>query len=142
MRISGWAALAAAMTISVPAMAQDDAQPGVISYPAAYFAKSGPNTALDMVQRLPGFTFERGVAVRGLEGGGGNVLIDGEPVVSKNDSLDEMLRRIPVGSVLKVEVIRAARRHRHARQDGGRQRGPQIPGGISWGAQRHQLGHL
>lgn len=106
MRMTGWAALAAALAVSGAAFAENDAQPGVISYSAAFFAESGPNTALDMVQRLPGFTFERGVAVRGLEGGGGNVLIDGEPVVSKNDSLDEMLRRIPVGSVLRVDVIR------------------------------------
>ncbi|OYU69732.1 MAG: TonB-dependent receptor [Alphaproteobacteria bacterium PA2] len=106
MRMTGWAALAAALAVSGTAFAENDAQPGVISYSAAFFAESGPNTALDMVQRLPGFTFERGVAVRGLEGGGGNVLIDGEPVVSKNDGLDDILRRIPVGSVLRVEVIR------------------------------------
>jgi outer membrane receptor protein involved in Fe transport len=104
--MTGWAALAAALAVSGTAFAENDAQPGVISYSAAFFAESGPNTALDMVQRLPGFTFERGVAVRGLEGGGGNVLIDGEPVVSKNDGLDDILRRIPVGSVLRVDVIR------------------------------------
>ena len=106
MRMKGWAALAAALTFSGAALAEEGAQPGVISYSGAFFAETGPNTALDMVQRLPGFTFDKGVVVRGLEGGGGNVLIDGEPVVSKNDTLDEILRRIPVGSVLRVDVIR------------------------------------
>ncbi|OXE37095.1 MAG: hypothetical protein CGW95_03595 [Phenylobacterium zucineum] len=103
---TGWAVFALALTMSGAALAGDGAEPGVISYSAAFLAETGPNTALDMVQRLPGFTFDKGVVVRGLEGGGGNVLIDGEPVVSKNDTLDEMLRRIPVGSVLRVDVIR------------------------------------
>lgn len=106
MRNLSLAALAVAMAVSGEAVAADAPQAGVISYSSAFFAETGPNTALDMVQRLPGFTFDRGVAVRGLEGGGGNVLIDGEPVVSKNDTLDEMLRRIPVASVLRVDVIR------------------------------------
>ncbi|MCA3753266.1 MAG: TonB-dependent receptor [Phenylobacterium sp.] len=82
------------------------AERGVISYPPSFFAEVGPSTALDMVQRLPGFSFDRGAAVRGLSGAGGNVLIDGEPPVSKNDSLEEILRRIPVSSVLRIDVIR------------------------------------
>ncbi len=106
MRRFGWAVIALALLASGEASAANAAETGVISYSTAFFAETGPNTALDMVQRLPGFTFDRGVVVRGLEGGGGNVLIDGEPVVSKNDTLDEMLRRIPVGSVLRVDVIR------------------------------------
>lgn len=79
---------------------------GVISYPPSFFADVGPSTALEMVQRLPGFTFDRGAAVRGLSGSGGNVLIDGEPPVSKNDTLEEILRRIPVSSVQRIDVIR------------------------------------
>jgi outer membrane receptor protein involved in Fe transport len=82
------------------------AERGVISYPPSFFADVGPSTALEMVQRLPGFSFDRGAAVRGLSGSGGNVLIDGEPPVSKNDSLEEILRRIPVSSVLRIDVIR------------------------------------
>jgi len=77
-----------------------------MSYPPSYFADVGPSTALEMVQRLPGFTFDKGAAVRGLSGSGGNVLIDGEPPVSKNDTLEEVLRRIPVSSVLRIDVIR------------------------------------
>ena len=108
MRFMGMAAIAASLMISGAAHAADAAQAGVISYSSAYFAETGPNTALDMVQRLPGFTFDRGVVVRGLEGGGGNVLIDGEPVVSKNDTLDDLLRRMPAASVLRVDVIRGS----------------------------------
>lgn len=88
------------------APAEAGAPQGVISYPPTFFADVGPSTALEMVQRLPGFSFDRGAAVRGLSGSGGNVLIDGEPPVSKNDSLEEILRRIPVSSVQRIDVIR------------------------------------
>ncbi len=88
--------------------ASPDASTGVISYPPAFFAEVGPTTALDMVMRLPGFAFDKGAAVRGLSGSGGNVLIDGEAPVAKNDSLEEILRRIPVSAVLRVDVIRGS----------------------------------
>ena len=40
--------------------------PGVISYPPAFFAEQRPTTALDMVQRLPGFSLDGGDNVRGF----------------------------------------------------------------------------
>lgn len=99
------AATLAATLCSTPAAAQEPPG-GVIAYPPAFFAEMGTSTALDMVQRLPGFNFDKGAAVRGLAGAGGNVLIDGEPPVSKNDTLEEVLKRIPIGSILRIEVIR------------------------------------
>ena len=99
------AAASAPPAATAPATATA-AQQGVISYPPSFFADVGPSTALEMIQRLPGFSFDRGAAVRGLSGAGGNVLIDGEPPVSKNDSLEEILRRIPVSSVQRIDVIR------------------------------------
>lgn len=86
--------------------AEPPTAPGVLTYPPSFFAEVGPSNALDMVMRLPGFTFDKGTVVRGLEGSGGNVLIDGQVPVSKNDTLDEMLRRIPANSVARVDVIR------------------------------------
>ena len=78
----------------------------VTSYPAAFFAADQPNTALDMVNRLPGFTFDNGGAVRGFAGAAGNVIIDGARPASKDDSVGDLLRRIPASSVLRIEVIR------------------------------------
>jgi outer membrane receptor protein involved in Fe transport len=80
----------------------------VISYPAAFFADARPNTALDMVQRLPGFVFDAGAGtdVRGLEGGAGNVLIDGRRSLSKTEPLEETLRRVPAGAVERIDIIR------------------------------------
>ncbi|MDP3175455.1 MAG: hypothetical protein Q8M88_13560, partial [Phenylobacterium sp.] len=86
-----------------PAVAPDQ---GIIAYPASFFADTSPTSALDMVQRLPGFQFDKGQAVRGLAAAAGNVLIDGEAPVAKNDTLDEILKRIPVSAVLRIELIR------------------------------------
>ena len=97
------AALIAAGTVQA---AEPEKATGVLSYPPSFFAESSPTTSLDMVQRVPGFTFDKGTVVRGLEGSGGNVLVDGEVSVSKNDTLDEILRRIPASSVARIDVIR------------------------------------
>jgi len=78
----------------------------ITSYPAAYFSASSPTNALEMVQRLPGFTFDSGAAVRGFGGAAGNVLIDGVRPAAKDDSIDQVLFRIPASSVDRIEVIR------------------------------------
>lgn len=99
--------LAAGPALAAPAIeAPEPAATGVIAYPPSFFAEAAPDTAYDMVLRLPGFTFDKGAAVRGLAGSGGNVLIDGQPPVSKNDALDELLKRIPAASVARIELIR------------------------------------
>ena len=79
---------------------------GTTNYPPSFFVEAQPTSAYDMVIRLPGFTFDRGASVRGLAGAAGNVLIDGQPPVSKNDTLDEILKRIPTSSVERIELIR------------------------------------
>jgi hypothetical protein len=81
-------------------------QQGVISYPAAYFTSYQPANAMEMVNRLPGFSLDSGSSVRGFEGSAGNVLIDGQRPASKTDSLDEMLRRMPASQVERIDLIR------------------------------------
>jgi len=78
----------------------------VISYPPSFFAAQRPNTAWDMVDRLPGFTYDGGDSVRGFAGAAGNVVIDGQRPTTKNDDLQSMLKRIPAGDVDHIEVIR------------------------------------
>ena len=78
----------------------------VVSYPAAFFASAQPNTAMEMIARLPGFTFDAGDGVRGFSGAAGNVLIDGERPTTKSDDLESILRRIPASQVERIEVIR------------------------------------
>jgi hypothetical protein len=83
-----------------------DAPAAVTSYPPGFFAAVQPNTALDMVNDLPGFTLDLGDAVRGFGGAAGNVLVDGERPASKSDPLDEVLKRIPARSVARIDLIR------------------------------------
>jgi hypothetical protein len=82
------------------------ANAGVTSYQPVFFAGVRPNTALDMVNALPGFSLDTGNAVRGFGGAAGNVLIDGDRPATKNDTLDEVLKRIPASSVARIDVIR------------------------------------
>jgi outer membrane receptor protein involved in Fe transport len=79
---------------------------GITSYPPSFFADGNVSTAIDMVQRLPGFTLDTGASVRGYEGAAGNVLVDGARPASKTDPLDQILYRIPASQVDHIEVIR------------------------------------
>jgi len=82
------------------------AQQGVTSYAPAFFAAQQPSTAVDMLNRIPGFTLENGATVRGFEGAAGNVLIDGQRPSSKSDSLQDVLFRIPASKVDRIDIIR------------------------------------
>ncbi|HEY0649621.1 TonB-dependent receptor plug domain-containing protein [Phenylobacterium sp.] len=79
---------------------------GVIAYPPAFFAARQPDTARDMIERLPGFLLESGSGARGFEGTAGNVLIDGQRPASKTDGLYDILGRISASKVARIEVIR------------------------------------
>jgi outer membrane receptor protein involved in Fe transport len=103
---AGPQAAAQAVPAAAPAPPAAAAERGVIAYPPSFFAELKPISAYDMVLRIPGFTFDKGVVVRGLAGSSGNVLIDGQPPVSKNDVLDDILKRIPAASVERIELIR------------------------------------
>lgn len=135
MRKTIWLATAAASVLAAPALAQttpsqsptpdsavqapvptgpvqtspavDAAQQGVLVFEPAFFADSRPSTALDMINRLPGFGLEFGnTGARGFAGTTGNVLVDGERPSSKSEGLDNILRRISADSVERVELIR------------------------------------
>jgi len=90
----------AAVVVAAPA------QNGVISYPASYFAALQSQNANEMLGHLPGFTLDSGNSSRGYEGSAGNVLIDGQRPASKTDSLDEILKRMPIGVVERIDLIR------------------------------------
>jgi hypothetical protein len=81
---------------------------GVIPYLPSFFAGFKPTSAFDMVQRLPGFSFNGGADVRGFGGAAGNVLIDGERPSSKAVPLQQLLQRIPVSQVERIDLVRDA----------------------------------
>lgn len=91
---------------AMPAAEGTAAQQGVIVYTPADFAAARPNTALDLVNRLPGFSLDTGENVRGFAGAAGNVLVDGQRPTIKTESLSDYLARITIGQIERVELIR------------------------------------
>ncbi len=94
-------AVLAGMPVCAPAFAQDQ----VVSYDPEFFASARPATARDMIDRLPGFSFDGGDGSRGFSGNAGNVLINGKRPASKNDSLSTVLSRIVADQVERIDVI-------------------------------------
>ena len=97
------------------ALAQAPASPSdaagaasVTPYPASFFAPMGPETAYDMVLRIPGFSFDDGSTVRGFAGAVGNVLIDGQRPTSKTDDVAGVLQRLPPAAVERIDLIRGS----------------------------------
>jgi outer membrane receptor protein involved in Fe transport len=95
--------MAAAVLGAVGARAQES---NILTYPASFFTEARPNTAYDMISRLPGFVFDNGNTARGFAGTAVNVLIDGQRPTSKSDDLQSVLARIPASDVEKIEIIR------------------------------------
>ena len=118
--LSSLSVLALSAAMASPAWAQDQGdQPapesaptsapaqtlGTTVYQAAFFAPSAPQTALDIARLVPGFNLDLGdTAVRGFAQAAGNVVINGSRPSSKSESLTSVLRNIPAGQVVRVEV--------------------------------------
>lgn len=90
------------------AVVLDDSQDqqGVVDYPAAFFARYQPNTALDMVQQVPGFQLNDGSGERGFGTSAGNILINDRRLSAKQDRPSAILARIPASRVERIELIR------------------------------------
>ena len=78
----------------------------VVTYPAEFFTRYRPNTALDMVNQVPGFLLDDGGDERGFGSAVGNVLINDRYPSAKQDKPSQILLRIPAGQVQKIELIR------------------------------------
>lgn len=99
-------AFVGALSVSTCAAAQVAQNP--IAFEAEFFAPFSPRTALDMVERVPGFVVDEGEERRGFSGAQGNVLIDGEPPTAKAQELDDILSRIPASDVIRIELLRGS----------------------------------
>lgn len=97
---------------ATPALALAQAAPGteqaddVLTYEPVFFADYNPQSALDLVSRVPGFDLQGGGGGRGLDAALGNVLIDGRRPSSKA-GVTTLLQRLPAATVLRVELIRS-----------------------------------
>ena len=103
-----------ALAIAAGAPALADTRPqtpvasdqGILVFDPAFFADARPNTALDMVNRIPGFAVNDGDGSRGFEGAVGNILINGARPASKNDAGSSVLGRTLASRVERIELIR------------------------------------
>jgi len=115
------AAIAIVAALPVPALAQDtgDMPPpeateepqgtsGHDVYVPADFARFAPRNALDMLNNVPGFSIQSDDQGRGLGQASTNVLINGERVASKSESVFDVLRRITSSQVVRIEIVDGA----------------------------------
>lgn len=102
--------MAAMCLLAAPAVAVRDSEAGVVIYTPAAFAEFLPQSANDLVRRLPGFEVDEGDEVRGLSGAQGNVLINGRRPPPRSGSLGARLNTIRVEDVERLELIEAGAR--------------------------------
>jgi outer membrane receptor for ferrienterochelin and colicins len=115
--------LALAFCLICPAVAQEtpaptgDAPPaipvavnGAERYLPADFTRFAPRTALDMVEKVPGFLIVTGTngGDRGLGQATENVLINGERVASKTTDARTALSRITAAQVAYIDIVDGA----------------------------------
>jgi len=110
----------AALAIAVPAAAQEptgDAPAAVPTpandaqrYGAADFTRFAPRTALDMVEKVPGFLIVTGTngGERGLGAATENVLINGERIANKSTDARTALARITASEVAYIDIVDGA----------------------------------
>ncbi len=83
----------------------DTSQEGVVTFTAEFLQRYQPNTALDMVNRIPGFTLNNGGDKRGFGGAAGNMLINDRRPSAKQDLPSAILGRISADLVERIELI-------------------------------------
>jgi outer membrane receptor for ferrienterochelin and colicin len=98
--------LVGAVCVSIGAAYAQEA--GTAVFTPDFFNQYAPRTALDMVERVPGFSIDEGEDRRGFTGAQGNVLIDGEAPASKAQEIEAILARIPASDVERIELVRGA----------------------------------
>ncbi|WP_285017693.1 TonB-dependent receptor [Novosphingobium sp. fls2-241-R2A-195] len=113
--LAGVAAASSPTEESVPTGRQGQEKPPAIVpagpdpvYPADFYKPFQPQTALDMLERTPGFLLSEGTSVRGFGNAAGNVLIDGQRPTVKGGGITEVLRRIAASRVERVVLLRGS----------------------------------
>jgi hypothetical protein len=78
------------------------------TYAPEFFVQFQPNTALEMVERIPGFTLRSGGSERGFGEAQSNLLINGRRPSTKSQSANDILSRISAGTVVRIELLDGA----------------------------------
>jgi hypothetical protein len=90
----------------IDASSISDSSAQVVEYDADFFNRYRPNTALDMVNQLPGFQLDDGADNRGFASSVGNILIDNRRLSAKRDLPSDTLARIPASQVERIQLVR------------------------------------
>ncbi len=103
----------AVLTMSAaPVSAQPAPAPAAAEGPRTYvpadFAQFAPQTALDMLNRVPGFGVKQEDLERGLGDATGNVVINGQRISGKSNDVLTELSRIPAKNVERIEIVDGA----------------------------------
>ena len=98
------------VVLCTPLFAQTPATPpasteGKKVYVPADFVQFAPRTALDMLNRVPGFTIKYEDSDRGLGDATGNVVINGQRISGKSNDVVTELSRIPAANVERIEIV-------------------------------------
>jgi hypothetical protein len=104
-------AVAVLALLAVPVLAQTTpaaTTEGTRTYAPAYFAQFAPRTALDMLNRVPGFSIKQEDEQRGLGQATGNVVINGQRISGKSNDVVTELSRIPAANVERIEIVDGA----------------------------------
>ncbi|MEM9937229.1 MAG: TonB-dependent receptor plug domain-containing protein [Pseudomonadota bacterium] len=100
-----------AFSLSAPVIAQEVPENTAETqvFVPADFTQFAPRTALDMVERIPGFRISgNNNGERGFGQADQNVLINGQRISSKSTSARDALNRIPAANVERIEVLEGA----------------------------------
>jgi outer membrane receptor for ferrienterochelin and colicins len=102
------------VVLAAPAFAQSTTPPpagaeGPRTYVPADFAQFAPQTAYDMLSRVPGFGIkEESEEQRGFGDATGNVVINGQRMSGKSNDVVTELTRIPAKNVERIEIVDGA----------------------------------
>ncbi|HYO77931.1 MAG TPA: TonB-dependent receptor plug domain-containing protein, partial [Thermoanaerobaculia bacterium] len=108
------ALLASLVVLTTPLLGQTGATApaasveGPRTYVPADFAQFAPRTALDMLNRVPGFAIKQEDLERGLGDATGNVVINGQRLSGKSNDVVTELNRIPAANVDRIEIVDGA----------------------------------
>jgi len=94
-----------------PASGEPAAASNRVVYGQDFFARFEPNNAEDMLRRIPGVPAildAATVETRGFGSGGAQILLNGRRFPGKANEITSTLRRVPAGSVERVELITGA----------------------------------
>lgn len=78
------------------------------TYTPADFTQFAPQNALDMLERVPGFSIREEDSARGLGEATGNVLVNSQRISGKSNDVITALSRISATDVVRIEIVDGA----------------------------------